>query len=286
MTFTGKTKNLGLIGYPVEHSLSPVIQNPAIAASGQDFAYIAMPVKEVELETAVKGLQALGFCGFNVTIPHKVNIIKFLDAIDENAKMIGAVNTVVVEDGKLTGHNTDSVGFVTGLEKKGFVVKGKKAVLLGAGGAARAVVWGLIKSGIESIILGVRNPQKAKPLAEAFSSYAKIKVQDWEAQEFQDSLSEADLLVNTTPLGMYPKTEAMPPIHWEYIKKETFVYDIIYVPQQTKFLQEAQKRGNPILNGEAMLVEQGAAAFKLWTGKSPDSDLMTKALRESLSNSQ
>ena len=285
MTFTGKTKNLGLIGYPVEHSLSPVIQNPAIEAAGLDYAYIAMPVEKTRLGEAVGGLKSLGFKGFNITIPHKIGIMEFLDEVDENAKMIGAVNTVVIKDGKLYGHNTDATGFVTALEKKGFVIKGKKATLLGAGGAARAVIWGLIKSGIQSIDIGVRNVAKVEPLAEAFRQYVPITVSDWETPAFQKGLAAADLLVNTTPLGMLPHTDAMPLVDWDYIRKDTFVYDIIYVPQRTKFLQQAQDRGNPTLNGEGMLVEQGAAAFKLWTGHEADIGLMTEALRRHLGSS-
>ena len=282
MKFTGKTKNLGLIGYPVEHSLSPVMQNPALQAAALDYSYIAMPVKEAELETGIKGLRSLGFRGWNVTIPHKVAIMKYLDEADPAARIIGAVNTVKVEDGRLLGYNTDAVGFITALHKTGFMTKDSHVVVLGAGGAARAVLWGLIEAGAESICLGVRNPEKAQALADLFSSYKKIQVEEWQSDGCKKALLQADLLVNTTPLGMYPHMDAMPPIHWDSLNKQAMVYDIIYTPAKTKLLQEAENRGHRILNGEGMLVEQGAQAFRLWTGAEPDVSLMMDELKKAL----
>lgn len=280
MVFTGKTRNLGLIGFPVEHSLSPAIQHAAIQAAGLDYAYIAMPVEAEALSKAVAGLKSLGFSGFNVTIPHKVNVMEFLDDMDEQAKMIGAVNTVAIKDGRLYGHNTDSIGFITSLEENGFSIKGRSAVLLGAGGGARAVIGGLINAGISSIEIGVRNVAKVQPLVDYFSAYVAIKAYDWQEEAFQKRLATVDLLVNTTPLGMYPRTDDMPLVNWDYIKKDTFVYDIIYTPQKTKFLRQAEQRGNPILNGEGMLLGQMVAALKIWTGRDVDIDSMRKALRE------
>ena len=279
---TGKTKNLGIIGFPIEHSLSPVLQNAALAAADLDYTYIAMPVQSAQLCHAVDGLKALGFCGINVTIPHKTAIIPLLDSIDENARMIGAVNTVVNKNGKLVGYNTDVIGFTEGLIHHGFQAAGRNAVLLGAGGAARSVVWGLIKSGIRSISIGVRNADKARPLLESFGTHAAMQVFTWEDPSFEQELAKADLLVNTTPLGMYPKVDAAPPVPWEQLKPDAFVYDIIYTPWETKFLQLAKQHGHPVLNGTEMLVGQGAAAFKLWLGQNADVQIMTKALRNAL----
>lgn len=284
MTFTGKTKNLGIIGYPIEHSLSPAIQGAAIETAGIDYSYIAMPVSPEKLSLAVTGLASLGFSGFNVTIPHKVAIMDYLDEIDESARMIGAVNTVAVRDGKLYGYNTDCTGFMAPLHKQGVSMKGKRAVLLGAGGAARAIIWGLIMDGVQKIEIGVRNPEKVEPLVAAFRKHVTIEVKNWEDAAFERNLELADLIVNTTPLGMSPHIDEMPRINWDYVNKETFIYDIIYVPQMTKFLQMAQQNGNPVLNGEGMLVEQGAAAFKIWTGCEADVEVMTKALRAYLRN--
>ena len=280
---TGKTKNLAVIGNPIAHSLSPMIQNAALQKAGLDFAYIAIPVKEAELPIAVEGFRAMNFRGFNVTIPHKTAIMSHLDAIDADAQIIGAVNTVVNTDGKLTGYNTDVIGFLDGLTVKGFDVKNKNAVMLGAGGAARAIIWGLIKSGAGSLAIGVRNPQKAQPIAEYFAKYLDVKIFDWQTEEFDSQLTSADLLINTTPLGMSPAVDAMPPVNWNKLKKTALVYDIIYTPQQTKFLAEAKENGHETVNGEVMLVGQGAAAFHLWTGKAPDTEVMLKALRNSLS---
>ena len=144
--YTGKTKNLGVIGYPIKHSLSPVIQNAALSASGLDYAYIAMPIAPEDLKTAVFGLKAANFSGFNVTIPHKVTIMQYLDEIDDTAKFIGAVNTVKIENGRLYGYNTDVIGFINPLLKEGFALKDKTVVIFGAGGASRAIICGLIHS--------------------------------------------------------------------------------------------------------------------------------------------
>lgn len=286
MVFTGKTKNLGVIGYPIKHSLSAVIQNTAIQEAGIDYAYIAMPIAPEDLEKAVTGLKALNFTGFNVTIPHKVNIMQYLDEIDEMAKLIGAVNTVYIKDGKLYGYNTDAIGFINPLLKKNVEIKDKTAVILGAGGACRAVVCGLIKHGIKNIILAVRNPAKAQLLANDFKDLVDIKVCDWHSEEFKQYLAQADLLVNTTPLGMEGNIDSKPPVDWESVKKSAFVYDIVYIPAETKFLQEAKEYGHKILNGERMLAEQGAAALHLWTDKDINVDIMVKTLHDYLNKNK
>lgn len=286
MVFTGKTKNLGVIGYPIKHSLSPVIQNTAIQEAGIDYAYIAMPIAPEDLEKAVIGLKALNFTGFNVTIPHKVNIMQYLDEIDEMANLIGAVNTVHIKDGKLYGYNTDAIGFINPLVKEDVEIKDKTSVILGAGGACRAVVCGLIKQGIKNIILAVRNPAKAQLLANDFNDLVDIKVCDWHSEEFKQYLAQADLLVNTTPLGMEGNINSKPPVDWESVKKSAFVYDIVYIPAETKFLQEAKKYGHKILNGERMLAEQGAAALHLWTDKDISVDIMVKTLHDYLNKNK
>lgn len=286
MVFTGKTKNLGVIGYPIKHSLSPVIQNTAIQEAGIDYAYIAMPIAPEDLEKAVIGLKALNFTGFNVTIPHKVNIMQYLDEIDEMAKLIGAVNTVHIKDGKLYGYNTDAIGFINPLLKENVEIKDKTTVILGAGGACRAVVCGLIKQGIKNIILAVRNPVKAQLLANDFNDLVDIKVCDWHSEEFKQYLAQADLLVNTTPLGMEGNIDSKPPVDWESVKKSAFVYDIVYIPAETKFLQEAKEYGHKILNGERMLAEQGAAALHLWTDKDINVDIMVETLHDYLNKNK
>lgn len=278
----GTTKNLGVMGWPIAHSLSPVLQNAAIEEAGLDYVYISLPVPPEKLKEAVAGLRAMQFTGWNVTIPHKQAIMAELDAVDEDARIIGAVNTVVNRDGHLTGYNTDCIGFMQPLAQQGFLPKGKEATILGAGGAARAVIWGLLRAKVKRITLGVRNPAKAARLAEEFAAYGEIQVLHWEDSAFAEHLAVTDLLVNTTPLGMYPHVEGMPPVDWTKLKKDALVYDIIYTPERTRFLSEAQAHGHAIINGEGMLAGQGAAAFTLWTGVAPDLALMKRALREEL----
>lgn len=278
----GTTKNLGVMGWPIAHSLSPVLQNAAIEEAGLDYVYISLPVPPEKLKEAVAGLRAMQFTGWNVTIPHKQAIMAELDAVDEDARIIGAVNTVVNRDGHLMGYNTDCIGFMQPLAQQGFLPKGKEATILGAGGAARAVIWGLLRAKVKRITLGVRNPAKAARLAEEFAAYGEIQVLHWEDSAFAEHLAVTDLLVNTTPLGMYPHVEGMPPVDWTKLKKDALVYDIIYTPERTRFLSEAQAHGHAIINGEGMLAGQGAAAFTLWTGVAPDLALMKRALREEL----
>ena len=279
---TGRTVNFGVIGYPIAHSLSPAMQNAGIQTAGLDYAYIAMPVKPEELGRAVEGLKSLGFRGFNVTIPHKQAVMEYLEEIQEDARIIGAVNTVSIENGRLVGYNTDMLGFIQAMKDKDFQPAEKNALLLGAGGAARAIIHGLIKEGVKSLTIGVRNVAKAQAVADYFADAMKIMVLDWHSQEFKDALSQAQLLVNSTPLGMAPNVDAMPPVDWSLVAKSAFAYDIIYTPAETLFLKTAKEHGCSILNGEAMLVGQGAEAFRIWTGQELPREPMAKALRACL----
>lgn len=281
---TGKTQNLGVIGWPIAHSLSPVLQNAAIAKAGIDYNYTALPVEQEKLAEAVAGLKALHYRGWNVTIPYKTAIMPLLDEIDEDARIIGAVNTVVNDEGRLRGFNTDCLGFMGALVKRQVTIKDEKAVLLGAGGAARAVIWGLVKAGAKEVVLGVRNPAKAESLAAEFSSYGRVTVSYWESEEFTQVLADCALLVNTTPLGMTPKVDACPPVDWSKVKPSAVVYDIIYTPAETVFLRQAREHGHMIINGEEMLAGQGAAALQKWTGCEPDIEIMQEALRNALEN--
>ena len=277
---SGKTKNLGVIGWPIAHSLSPTMQAAAIRAAGVEYSYIAMPVRPEALPAAVEGLKSLGFRGFNVTIPHKSAVMELLDEVDEDARRIGAVNTVVHENGRLLGCNTDVTGFLRCLSRQNEAVRGKRAVILGAGGAARAVLWGLLREGAADVAVGVRNAEKAR---ETLSDFAgEVEVFSWDSANFAGALKKADILVNTTPLGMTPRTEGTPPVDWPCVREEAFVCDIIYTPGRTRFLREAEARGCRVTNGVAMLVGQGAEALSLWTGIRPDEGAMEKALLAAL----
>ena len=284
---TGTTQNLGVMGWPIAHSLSPAMQNAAIAAAGVDAVYTAFAVEPAGLSLAVAGLRMLHFRGWNVTIPHKQAIMDALDEIDEDAAAIGAVNTVVNDGGRLKGYNTDVVGFLGGLSDAGFDPAEKNVVLLGAGGAARAVLWGLMKAHAMRVTIGVRHPEKAEALIESFAARAsllgtKLAACHWETETFRGAFSHADLVVNVTPLGMTPNVEDKPPIDWRDAKPDAFAYDIIYTPEETRFLDEAKALGHKTLNGEDMLVLQGAAAFELWFGQKADTAVMKEVLREQL----
>ena len=280
---TGKTKILGVIGAPIAHSLSPIIQNAALHEAGLDYVYTAFPVHRVALASAVCGLRDAGVVGFNVTIPFKTEIMPLLDALSEDAQRIRAVNTVVIaSDGTMTGHNTDVTGFLAGFAARGIALTGKRAVLIGAGGAARAALWGLLRSGVSSVCIGVRNLAKGKALCTDFAADGTLAVYCFDDPHFRDVLCTADIVVQTTPIGMSPQTDAMPPVDPAAISPSAAVYDLIYTPAETAFLRAAAAHGCTTINGETMLVMQGAEAFSLWTGVRPNTDLMQRVLREEL----
>ena len=280
---TGKTKILGVIGAPIAHSLSPIIQNAALHEAGLDYVYTAFPVHRVALASAVCGLRDAGVVGFNVTIPFKTEIMPLLDALSEDAQRIRAVNTVVIaSDGTMTGHNTDVTGFMAGFAARGIGLAGKRTVLIGAGGAARAALWGLLRSGVSSVCIGVRNLAKGKALCTDFAADGTLAVYCFDDPHFRDVLCTADIVVQTTPIGMSPQTDAMPPVDPAAISPSAAVYDLIYTPAETAFLRVAAAHGCTTINGETMLVMQGAEAFSLWTGVRPNTDLMQRILREEL----
>ena len=280
---TGKTKILGVIGAPIAHSLSPIIQNAALHEAGLDYVYTAFPVRRDALASAVCGLRDAGVTGFNVTIPFKTEIMPLLDALSEDAQRIRAVNTVVIaSDGTMTGHNTDVTGFLAGFAARGIGLAGKRTVLIGAGGAARAALWGLLRSGVSSVCIGVRNLAKGKALCTDFAADGTLAVYCFDDPHFRDVLCTADIVVQTTPIGMSPQTDAMPPVDPAAISPSAAVYDLIYTPAETAFLRAAAAHGCTTINGETMLVMQGAEAFSLWTGVRPNTDLMQRVLREEL----
>ena len=280
---TGKTRLLAVIGAPIGHSLSPIIQNAALHAAGLDYVYTALPVRADALASAVRGLRDAGIAGFNVTIPFKTEIIPLLDALSEDARRIQAVNTVVIEDGRMVGHNTDVAGFLAGFAERGIALTGKNAVLIGAGGAARAALWGLLRSGVSSVAIGVRSVEKGAALAADFTTDGDVRAVSFDDAAWIAACSDADIVVQTTPLGMTPHTEEMPPVDAAMINPSAVVYDLIYTPAETRFLREARAQGCETINGETMLVAQGAEAFHLWAGVRPDMELMKRTLREELS---
>lgn len=283
MNITAKTQKVGLLGWPLSHSLSPAMQNAAFAASGLDYVYLPLPTPPELLPQAIAGLRALGFRGVNVTIPHKVAVIDYLDDIDASAKLVGAVNTIVNQDGRLIGYNTDADGYIGSLKAAGVAIAGKHAVVLGAGGAARAVVAGLTKNGISSIAIGARELGKATCLAQLFTRHGvTITGIEWNNQSFTSALAGADIIVNTTPLGMYPDIDSQPPIPWDNLKSSAIISDLVYNPLVTSFMKTAANLGHKVIAGDGMLVSQGALAFTLWTAKEAPQAVMSQALTNGL----
>lgn len=274
---------VALLGHPVQHSLSPLMHNAAFAAGGQNLVYLAFDVEPGDLVAALAGLKALGFRGANVTVPHKEAVIPYLDVVDPVAARIGAVNTIVNEDRCLKGYNTDGSGFLRSLEEAGFDPAGKRAVILGAGGAARAVAFALATAGCGSLVLANRTPERATELAGALAGAglpAPVVYRLGDAG-MRSEVEAADLVLNTTSLGMWPRVEETPlPPDW--FRPGQWVYDLVYNPLETKFLAGARRRGCRVISGLDMLLYQGAAAFTLWTGREAPVAVMDRVLREAM----
>lgn len=284
-TITGHTKLYGLLGWPVGHTASPAMQNAAFAALQINAAYVPLAVEPAKIADAINSLITLGFAGANVTVPHKVEIMSFVDELDEMARRIGAVNTLVFHEGRAKGYNTDAPGFVASLARKAVEVQGRRVVLLGAGGAARAVAAGLAEAGAASVSVAARRPEQADWL-EAATGKRGLVVALGATDEVGDLLSQCDLLVQCTSLGMQGKSLGQcPAISWERLKKDAVCCDIVYRPLQTAFLQEAVSRGHRTVTGEGMLAEQGALAFELWTGQTAPRDVFYAKLHDFLQES-
>ena len=273
----------GIIGNPVSHSVSPEMQNAAFKFHDLNAVYIPFEVKNLDefitrmVKPATREID-LNFRGFSVTIPHKQNIIKHLDFIDETAQKIGAVNTVKIVDGKLHGYNTDAQGFIEPLKNVYGDLKDANVAIFGAGGSARACVYALKNEGA-NVTIFARDSSKAQSLADKF----EIELKDLSKFKNQKSKINCDILVNTTPLGMKGKFEGETPIIAEQFKDVKLVYDLVFNPFQTKFMNEADKANVPKIAGMAMLVAQGMAQFKIWTGKSAPMKEMSQAVLQKLS---
>ncbi|WP_094604684.1 Shikimate dehydrogenase (NADP(+)) [Sporomusa silvacetica DSM 10669] len=278
MHITTKTQKVGLLGWPLGHSLSPAMHNAAFAASGLDYVYLPLSTPPKLLPQAVAGIRALGFIGVNVTIPHKVAIMDYLDEIDTSAKLVGAVNTIVVKEERLIGYNTDADGYIRSLEQAGITVAGKSAVIFGAGGAARAVVAGLVGANIASVTIGARDQSKADGIAQLFAGTVPVNGVAWDSSTFAAALSQTNLVVNATPLGMYPAIASQPSVPWDLLQQSVVISDLVYNPPITSFIAEGTRRGHTIVGGAGMLIEQGALAFELWTGCKADTQVMRQAL--------
>lgn len=273
MDFNSITKTCGLFGYPVAHTLSPAMQNAAFAALRMDYVYLPFEVKPENIEAAVSAVRALGLAGVNVTIPHKVAVIPFLDRVDPLAKKIGSVNTIVNRSGKLEGFNTDGPGFTGDLVVHGFSPNRKTVILAGAGGAANAVAAVLSEARAGKIYITDLDDRLAGRLAARIPRAEHLPSRAW-----KKAIPAADLLVNATPVGMKP---GAPLVRAAELRKGMVVYDLVY-NRATELLAEARKAGCLAIDGSGMLVEQGALAFELWTGRKAPVDVMRRALRSAL----
>ena len=271
---SGKTKICGLIGDPVEHTMSPAMHNAAYKKMGLDYVYLPFRVKPEQLAQAVDGLRALNVRGFNVTIPHKVSVIPLLDGLDPLAEKIGAVNTVVNNDGELRGYNTDSAGFLKALLENGIDPEGKKVVVLGAGGASRAITYVLAGKGAHLTVLNRQlELDWAEDIAWLIYKDLGIEVRVMELGHLAEALEGADILVNATSVGMSPASEeSLVPA--PLLKPELVVFDIVYNPVMTRLLRDAGLAGARTIGGVDMLAWQGALAFERWTGQTAPVDLM------------
>ncbi len=270
----GKTKIIGIIGKNIENSLSPLIHNQIILKHSLNFCYLPFQVAETDLDKAIQGIKALNIRGANITFPYKEKVIKFLDEVEESARRIGAVNTIVNNKVFLTGYNTDVIGFKKSLQDNGkFVIKEKNAVILGAGGAARGVIYTLLEEGIEEISIFNRTLEKAKKIKQDFSPFfpqSSINIFSFEQDNIKDKIKEANLLVNATSIGMAFQIDNTPLPDEKLFHPNLLVYDLIYHPAKTLFLKQAERAGAKIINGLPMLVYQGIESFYLWTGLKPE----------------
>jgi shikimate dehydrogenase len=271
----GSTKTYCIIGDPIQHSLSPGMQNAAFAALGLNCTYIAFRVPANELKESIESLRSIDISGFNVTVPHKIKVMKYLDELDASAKKAAAVNTVNNIEGIFKGYNTDIDGFIEPLHKRQVDFGGMQVLLLGAGGAARAVVAAFAQeTGIARVVIANRDMERAKELAKIGSGLG-LKCETLPLEKAQDVSPECDMIVNATMLGLNNEPSIIDHAH---IKKGSIVYDIVYRPIVTDLIENAKYAQATVVYGYEMLIEQGAKAFEIWTGLPAPREAMKKSL--------
>lgn len=267
-------KSFAVIGDPIDHSLSPNIHSAAFRELNLDSSYIAYRIPVGELAEGIEGLKKIKITGFNVTIPHKVEMMKYLDKIDESCSLIGAVNTVTNTEGVLKGYNTDMEGFLDPLKKKNITIANKKILLLGAGGAARAIVAGFAKEKAQSITIANRTLENVEKLSE-FAKKIGLESNPIKIDDVKNSAKDYDFVVNATSVGLRNESS---PITLEGINEKTIVYDIVYMPMNTDFIKKAKDEGAIVIYGYEMLLGQAARAFEIWHGIEAPYNAMKKAL--------
>ena len=296
----GKTQVLGVIGDPIEHTFSPAMHNAGLNELGLNYIYLPFHVKEDMLGECIQGAKAMGIKGLNVTIPHKSNVIKHLDDIDSVASMIGAVNTIQFiydEDNESSnqdnginvrtkGFNTDGYGCVRAIEEK-TSIKDKKVSITGAGGAARAVAFQIANSGIDELSILNRNLSKAQSLANDLKTNLEsigidISINAYDLEELKRELSDSDIFIDTTPIGMYPNVDDKPVASADMLHEDLLVNDIVYTPMKTSLIREAELANAEVVYGYKMLLYQGIRSFEIWLGRVAPVDIMEKALLDVL----
>ncbi len=280
MQITGQTKIVGIIGAPIKHSRSPQIHNAAIAALGLDYVYVPFHVQPDNLGAAIEGFKAINVVGINVTIPHKQDVIPYLDEISREATLIGAVNTLIFKEGAIAGENTDAPGFLQAMQEEGFKVpQGGMAVVIGAGGSARAIVVALALAGVQTICITNRTVSRAVALATNLSEKtgASIYGIGLDDPKLPSTVGTSQLIVNTAATSMDVSHPLL--IDPEWLEPQSIVYDIVYTPPETRLLQAAAEKGCHTIGGLGMLVHQGAIAFEKWTGVKPPVETMRQVLQ-------
>lgn len=285
----GRTQLTGLIGWPVEHTMSPDMHNAAFRARGLNWRYVPLAVPPGHVEAAIHGLVALGFRGANVTVPHKRATLPALDTVAAEAETLGAVNTVTVERGRdgeasVSGHNTDAAGFIGALRDGGFEPRGTSAVVVGAGGAARAVVLSLREAGAARILVLNRTLERAQTLVSDLGhcSTTVLRADPFEEEALIETARTADLLANATPVGMWPRANDSVWPDEVPLPAHLTVFDLVYNPLETKLLRQARRSGAGALDGLGMLVRQGALAFEMWTDQGAPIRVMRSACEQAL----
>lgn len=282
MKISGKTKVCGVIGDPIEHTLSPAMHNAAFKELNLDFVYVAFRVRKEELRDALIGARSLDVYGLNVTMPHKNAVMRYLDEIDSTTRAIGAVNTILNKEGSLIGYDTDGVGALKALKENGINPNGKKLLLLGAGGAGKAIAFQAAQE-VEELVILNRTPQKAKKLAEILRKEFNKKINGnvLSTEIIKEELRDADILVNATSVGMHPNIDHSL-VPKSSLKPDLCVMDIVYNPLETKLAKDAKAVGAKVVSGVEMLVYQGAASFEIWTNHAAPVKVMKQAVLNKL----
>lgn len=271
----------GVIGDPIRHSKSPIMMNRAFRETGINGVYTAFHIKDGSLRDFIAGVRAMGIRGVNVTIPHKLRVMELLDEIDEGARVIGAVNTIVNDNGRLIGYNTDGIGYVRSLKEEAVPdLSGKRIMVIGAGGAARGIVYALLGESPAGISIVNRTVERAEELASSFAGGA-VRLDAASNERLEELCGDADIVINTTSVGMFPNVEESP-VPGEWLKPGAVASDLIYNPLQTAFLKGAEARGCTAHGGLGMFIYQGAYAFEYWTGQSAPAAAMREEVLAAL----